>query len=242
MVNWPMNDYIEADLMSDDPAERRRALEESRQMALSLLYWLQTEAPNATTGGLGYSGLYPRGDATGTNDGLAQAPYIRESRRIRARFTITEQHVGTEARAGIRYLPDKPMDERLIGVRGEVYPDSVGIGHYRIDLHVSTGGDNYIDISSFPFQIPLGALIPVRMRNLLPACKNIGTTHLTNGCYRLHPVEWNIGESAGALAVFCLNHGVEPAQVYESEALLKDFQASLVRQGVPLAWPNVLPV
>ncbi len=242
MVNWPMNDYIEADLMSDDPEERRRALEESRQLSLSLLYWLQTEAPNWSTGGLGYPGLYPRGDATGTNDGLAQAPYIRESRRIRARFTITEQHVGTEARTGIRYLPDRPMDERLIGVRGESYPDSVGIGHYRIDLHISTGGDNYIDISSFPFQIPLGALIPVRMRNLVPACKNIGTTHLTNGCYRLHPVEWNIGESAGALAVFCLNHGVEPAQVYESEALLKDFQASLVRQGVPLAWPNVLPV
>ena len=29
-------------------------------------------------------------------------------------------------------------------------------------------------------------------RALLPAPKNIGTTHITNGCYRLHPVEWNI--------------------------------------------------
>ena len=36
------------------------------------------------------------------------------------------------------------------------------------------------------------------MENLLPAGKNIGTTHITNGCYRLHPVEWNIGEVAGA--------------------------------------------
>ena len=35
------------------------------------------------------------------------------------------------------------------------------------------------------------------MTNLLPAGKNIGTTHITNGCYRLHPVEWNIGEVAG---------------------------------------------
>ena len=42
--------------------------------------------------------------------------------------------------------------------------------------------------------------IRLRMRNLLPACKNIGTTHITNGCYRLHPVEWNIGEAAGVLA------------------------------------------
>ena len=33
---------------------------------------------------------------------------------------------------------------------------------------MSTGGDNYIDISSLPFQIPLGALIPVRVENLMP--------------------------------------------------------------------------
>ena len=39
---------------------------------------------------------------------------------------------------------------------------------------------------------PLGAA-----ENLLPACKNLGVTHITNGCYRLHPVEWNIGEAAG---------------------------------------------
>src|SRR5206468_9538617 len=67
-----------------------------------------------------------------------------------------------------------------------------------IYLHPSSGGDNYIDVSSLPFQIPLGSLIPKRVENLLPACKNLGTTHITNGCYRLHPVEWNIGESAGA--------------------------------------------
>ena len=51
---------------------------------------------------------------------------------------------------------------------------------------------------------PLGALIPVRAENLLPANKNIGTTHITNGCYRLHPVEWSIGEAVGALAVIAL--------------------------------------
>ena len=79
-----------------------------------------------------------------------------------------------------------------------LFADSVGVGSYRIDLHPSTGGMNYIDISSLPFQIPLGALIPRRIENLLPACKNLGTTHITNGCYRLHPVEWAIGEAAGA--------------------------------------------
>ena len=123
------------------------------------------------------------------DDGLAKAPYIRESRRILAEFTVLEQHVGTEARREDSKAPDPSA---------EPFPDSVGVGSYRIDLHPSTGGDNYIDISSLPFQVPLGALIPRRVENLLPACKNLGTTHITNGCYRLHPVEWGIGEAAGA--------------------------------------------
>ncbi len=241
IVNWRMNDYLAADLLSPDPAERRRALDESRQLSLAYFYWLQTETPNFTTGGQGYPGLYLRGDTTGTNSGLAQAPYIRESRRIRARFTVTEQHVGTLARTGIDHRPGVPVDERLVGERAAPFPDSVGIGHYRIDLHPSAGGDNSIDISALPFQIPLGALVPVRLRNLLPACKNIGTTHITNGCYRLHPVEWNIGESAGALAAFCIDLGVEPAQVHDAPELLGDFQAALRGQGVRLTWPATLP-
>ena len=105
---------------------------------------------------------------------MAKAPYIRESRRIEAELTVVEQHVGTEARRRIL---------KSDHVQAESFPDSVGVGSYRIDLHPSTGGDNYIDISSLPFQIPLGALIPKRVENLLPACKNLGTTHITNGCY-----------------------------------------------------------
>ena len=120
--------------------------------------------------------------------------------------------------------------------KAEQFADSVGIGHYNIDLHPSTGGRNYIDVPSLPFQIPLGALLPVRMNNLLPACKNLGVTHITNGCYRLHPVEWNIGESAGMLAAFCLDRKVPPRAVREKKELLDEFQKLLRDQGVVLAW------
>ena len=90
-----------------------------------------------------------------------------------------------------------------------------------------------------PFQIPLGALLPVRMRNLLPACKNIGTTHISNGCYRLHPVEWNIGEARALLAAFCLERGTEPHQVHGNEKLREDFCRVLEQEGVERAWPDV---
>ena len=58
----------------------------------------------------------------------------------------------------------------------EEFKDTIGVGIYHIDLHYSTGGDHAIHLECLPFQIPLGALIPVRMQNLLPAGKNIGVT------------------------------------------------------------------
>ncbi|HEX3814073.1 MAG TPA: FAD-dependent oxidoreductase [Mycobacteriales bacterium] len=231
LVNWPQNDYWLGPLIGVDRAEADRHLSASRQLALSFLYWMQTEAPRLD-GGTGYRGLRPRGDVLGTHDGLAMRPYIRESRRIRSEFTVLEQHVGVQSRS-----------DAGLPAGSAIFHDSVGIGSYRIDLHPSTGGPagprTYVDIPSYPFQIPLGSLIPQRVDNLLPANKNLGTTHISNGCYRLHPVEWNIGEAAGALAAHCLQIGATPRKVRNDRALLADFQDLLQGTlGFQLGWPD----
>ncbi len=228
LVNWPMNDYLLGNLIDVPEAEAAKHLDRAKQLSLSLLYWLQTEAPRPD-GGTGWKGLRLRRDIVGTEDGMAKYPYIRESRRIQAEFTVTELHVGTDARA-------QATGVKQSEVLAELFKDSVGIGSYRIDLHPTTAGDNYIDIGSLPFQIPLGALIPRRVENLLPACKNLGVTHLTNGCYRLHPVEWNIGEAAGALAAFCTKTKQSPRAVRAKST--GEFQKLLTDNGVPLAWPK----
>jgi FAD dependent oxidoreductase len=228
LVNWPQNDYWLGNLIDVGPEQAARHLGRAKQLSLALFYWLQTEAPRPD-GKTGWKGLRLRPDVVGTADGLARYPYVRESRRIRAEFTVLEQHVGVEARR--QAISQKGQD-----VTAAFFRDSVGVGSYRIDLHPSSGGDNYIDIASLPFQIPLSALIPRRVENLLPACKNLGVTHITNGCYRLHPVEWNIGEAAGALAAFCLERGEPPRQLRNNPKLLADFQASLCRQGFELEW------
>lgn len=212
LVNWPQNDYWLGPLIDVPVEDAAKNLERARQLSLSLLYWLQTDQ--------GMKGLRLRPDVMGTEDGLAKYPYIRESRRIRAEFTVLEQHVAKVA---------------------ATFPDSVGVGSYRIDLHPSTGGDNYIDVSSMPFQIPLGSLIPQRVENLLPACKNLGVTHITNGCYRLHPVEWNIGEAAGALAAQAIRTKQPPRRIRNDAKLFADFQKSLIAQGVEVAWPKLTP-
>ena len=230
LVNWPQNDYWLGNLRGVPPLEAARHQEAARELSLSLLYWMQTEAPRPE-GKDGWKGLRLRPEITGTDDGLAMAPYIRESRRIQAVFTVTENHVGTDARM-------KKLGKKMGEVTAEKFADSVGVGSYRIDLHPSSGGDNYIDVSSLPFQIPLGALLPVRVENLLPAGKNLGTTHITNGCYRLHPVEWNIGEAVGELVAFCLAKKKVPRQVRKDEVLLKDFQAGITKAGFDLDWPD----
>jgi len=225
VVNWPQLDYWIGQLAGVSADEQQKHLLGSRELALSLFYWMQTEAPRLD-GGSGYPGLKMRGELFGTADGLAKAPYIRESRRIRAEFTVLEQHVGVEARGNLQ--------------GAEQFADTVGIGSYRIDLHPSYRR-TYLDITNWPHQIPLGALIPVRVENLLPGCKNLGVTHITNGCYRLHPIEWNIGEAAGALAAYCLSSGTTPHQVRNTPDLLTDFQSTLTDTlGFQLAWPEAI--
>lgn len=220
VVNWPQNDYMLGNLIDVPEKTFRKHVDAAGQLSLSLLYWLQTEAPRPD-GGRGWRGLRLRPDIMGTHDGLAKYPYVRESRRIRALYTIREQDCGKEQSGGS-------------AVR---YPDTVGVGYYHIDLHPSSRGNNYIDFPSLPFQLPLGALIPVRVQNLLPANKNIGTTHITNGCYRLHPVEWSIGEAVGCLLSYVSAKNTTPREVREDAARLASFQAFLLANGIETEWP-----
>lgn len=228
LVNWPQIDYLEGNLIGRSFQEQEQMLAEARQQSLSLLYWMQTEGPRPD-GGKGWPGLRLRGDLTEGPEGLAMAPYIRESRRIVGLETVTENHVGEDAR--------KASGQ---GGRAHQFADTVGVGAYRIDLHPSTAHKNYLDVGALPFQIPLGALFGEACGNLLAGAKNISTTHITNGCYRLHPVEWNAGEAAGLLVHFCLQEKLSPTEVRKNR--LASFQTFLRNQGVELEWPELRPL
>lgn len=215
-MNWPMNDYALGTVIDQDEQTVQSRLESSKQLTLSMIYWLQTEA--------GYPGIKLLPELAKTPDGLAKTPYHRESRRIKARFTVKEQDIATYTNPGYNLAPELPQ--------------SVGVGAYRIDIHPSSQGRKTIDTSTLPFQIPFGSLIPIRMKNLLPACKNIGTTHITNGCYRLHPIEWNIGEVAGLCAAYSLLKNLEPHQILENESQFEEFAFWLESRGIQRHWPE----
>ncbi|WP_281280440.1 FAD-dependent oxidoreductase [Paenibacillus koleovorans] len=214
------NEYRDGVLAGVSQTEKLTALKEAKELSRSLVYYLQSE--------LGFKGLLPRSDVFDTSDGLAAHPYIRESRRIKAEFTICEQDFRIDMH------PDGPVD----------YADSVGVSGYRIDIHEKgrDGGPNIttaVHGKHWVQQISLGALIPVRLQNLIPACKNIGTTHVTNGSFRVHSTEWNIGEAAGALAAYCLKTGESPRAVRNTNTMLEDFQFHLDRLGIERGWPRL---
>ena len=225
IFNWPGNDYRESSIIDRPACAVAAALQDAKRASLGFLHWVQTKAP-AEGDRLGAPELRLQPDIMGTTDGVAKFPYIREARRIKALRTIVEQDVSTDFQNG-------PTAAR--------FEDSVGVGWYPIDIHRAGPEDVGISCRTRPFQIPLGALIPVRLCNLIAAAKNIGTTHITNGCYRLHPIEWNIGEAAGALAAFSLDQGETPAVVHGDAGLRLAFQRSLVADGVPLDWAGHLP-
>lgn len=55
LVNWPLNDYWLKPLIGGGEQTTAEALHEARQLSLSVLYWLQTEAPRPD-GGAGLPG------------------------------------------------------------------------------------------------------------------------------------------------------------------------------------------
>lgn len=226
LINWHGNDYYGGNILDVSPEEKAKYLNEAKQLAVGFLYWLQTEAPR-DEGGFGYPEFKWRKDVYGTEDGLSRDPYIRESRRIKGLTRIVETDISAH---------------NQVYARSANFHDSVGIGLYALDLHPCVGNKN---VSMFaptkPFQIPLRALIPEKTKNLIPACKNIGTTHLTNGAYRLHPIEWNIGESAARLAQYCVDKNTTIHAVVGDMRKCVQLQYQLVKQGIPITWAIDVP-
>lgn len=223
-INVGCNDYQQAVIPTGDPNADAQIVEDARNVSLSYLYWLQTEAPRDDGEGKGYPNLMVRTDIFGRADGTAPNAYIRESRRIAKPLSrVLEQHIagGNGVRA--------PMN----------FEDSAGICFYGIDVHKCYGppGTPWVGVQNVkPFQIPLGALIPSDMTNLIAGCKNLGTTHLTSGAYRVHPGEWAVGEAAGTLAAYCVGQGVSPANAHATGSRVAAIQLRLLEQGIPIFW------
>lgn len=139
--------------------------------------------------------------------------------------------------------------------RSTIYPDGVGIGHYAIDFHPcmtqtppeapgnkEREGERRGQGQAYPFQIPLRALIPQKIDNMLVAGKSIATSHIAAAAYRIHSFEWSSGAAAGTSAAFALERGIMPYQLVDELPLREPELEVLVRRlennSNPTAFPD----
>lgn len=230
LLNIHPNDYKGGVILGVDEATRAASLVASRELSLSLLYYLQTDIPRPDDGH-GYPALRLRPDVSRTPDGVAAHPYIREGRRMVTLGRIWEWHVGVDNRVA---RLGKPAEE----LTAAQFTDSVGTGHYWLDVHGGPVEPDGWNLRCYTYQIPLMALIPVNVDNLLAGGKCLGTSHITNGAYRLHPTEWSVGEAAGVIAAYCAENGIDPAAARATR--LSTVQSLLRGQGFQLEWPTSL--
>ncbi|AVQ74091.1 hypothetical protein MTo_01558 [Microcystis aeruginosa NIES-1211] len=146
-------------------------------------------------------------------------------------------------------------DQAVKRKRSTIYPDSVGIGHYAIDFHpcmtehppekpgnTEKAGERQGQGQAYPFEIPLRAIIPQKIDNLLIAGKSIALSHIAAAAYRVHSFEWSSGVAAGITAVYALNNNVLPYQLVESDFLIGNQQLRELRQKIDASGnPTVFP-
>lgn len=216
MINWDANDLRGHNIIDVSATEAHQALQLAKQVSLGFIYWLQTEAPR-DDGGKGYPELKLDYDLMGSSDGLSLYPYIREARRLDACKIVVEEEI---------------VEGKNPNARASHFRDSIGIGHYPVDIH---GLQEVADTAqqTKPFQIPYGALITSSGANLLAGCKNIGVTHITNGAYRLHPIEWAIGTACGAAVAVAREYNTAVNQL---QPHIMALQSKLVTLGAPIMW------
>ncbi|WP_017294317.1 FAD-dependent oxidoreductase [Geminocystis herdmanii] len=146
-------------------------------------------------------------------------------------------------------------DEVKNRTRSTIYPDAVGIGHYAIDFHpcmteyphekpgnTERKGERRGQGQAYPFQIPLSAMIPQKIDNMLVAGKSIATSHIAAAAYRVHSFEWSSGAAAGITASMALQKGILPYEFTEGFAFrnknLQELKITLEKRGNPTQFPN----
>lgn len=261
---------------------RVESLKSAEQLAEGYFYWLVAGNTDSQLGaGVKHPDSHLRylqglDSPMGTVNGLSKYPYMREGRRLIGRvstdypqgFSIDEIDISRQNyeqpyyRQKLSPVMYQALKKALASLgesgmqrtQSTVFPDSVGIGHYAIDIHGCMAlspperagnyerlGERQARAQTYPFQIPLRAMIPQKIDNLLVTGTNIATSHISAAAYRTQPIEWSAGAAAGMTATFALEQNIWAYQLVENlpqkNAQLMTLQERLRDRGNPIAFP-----
>lgn len=175
----------------------------------------------------------------GTHSGLSMVPYLREGRRILGRAAYGQDNF---------MLVEADLREDITGGRN-FSATAVALAHYDIDIHgcrywdkrptYEASGASIKEFVVRPLQIPLEALVPQGVDNVLIGGKALAVSHITNGVTRVHYGEWSVGAAAGTTAGWLLRYGrpsdLNPAQVVVT-GQMPALQQYLIDQGLKFTW------
>ena len=130
--------------------------------------------------------------------GVAERVGVRETRRIQGRYTLTEEDI---------------MGERS-------FDDAVALGAGPMDRHEPTGTGIRLYAPPSPFEIPLGALIPVGVAGLLVCGRTLSSTREAMAGARHMATSMAMGQAVGTLGAIAsasgrLPSGVKPSDVQQ---------------------------
>lgn len=134
---------------------------------------------------------------------------VRESRRIIGEYVLTAQD----------YFNAKKFE------------DAVSRNRYPIDIHLPTSclpSERALGPEEY-HEIPYRSLIPVKVENLIVACRVLSASFEAHGAVRIQPNMRAIGQAAGVAAALCVKKGIKPRQLDGNE-----LRRALVQQGANL--------
>jgi hypothetical protein len=127
---------------------------------------------------------------------------IREGRRILGEYTLTQQDI--------------------VGDTCKDFPDGVAVATSQIDFHSLTRpGHGGWRKKVMPYAIPLRALVPKGIKNLLVAGKPISGDQVAMSSYRMTPTVCTMGQAAGTAAGMAINAGLDD---------IRDLDVNLLRE------------
>jgi hypothetical protein len=192
MLNWPLfgNDtYL--NIVELNEMARDRELKKAKEQTKRFIYFIQHE--------LGYKNLGLADDEFPTADHFALIPYHREGRRVQGLVRFTMRHIAEPFTYG-----------------DPLYRTGISVGDYPIDHHHKKNHNAPQHLEFYPvpsYNVPLGALIPQQVENLVVAEKGISVSNVANGTTRLQPCVLLTGQAAGALAGLSIKQSLSPKQV-----------------------------
>src|SRR5690554_1552895 len=185
--------------------EREKIFQHHRELTLGLIYFVQND-PDIPEAHRQMARQYhlPLDEFT-DNQHFPWQFYIREARRLKGQYTLTENDVTLKAGAG----------------RTTVFEDTIIAGEFPIDSFpvskepspdrkILEGYIGLLDIS--PYQVPFRIMIPEKIKGLIVPVA-VSTTHVAYSTVRMEPLWMGIGQVAGIAAQLAIDSGVDVKDV-----------------------------